>query len=119
LVVGQHLMQAASDIFLGWTHGQGGRHFYLRQLRDMKIKPLVETFDPRTMFEYAVACGWTLARAHVRSGDPAMMAGYMGKSDIFDKAVAAFAKAYADQAEQDHALFKKAIRQGRIKVESD
>jgi uncharacterized protein (DUF2252 family) len=117
VVAGQHLMQAASDIFLGWTQGQAGRHFYIRQLRDMKIKPLVELFNPASMLDYAMMCGWTLARAHARSGDPAMMAGYMGKSDVFDKAIATFSKAYADQAEQDHAAFKDAIRQGRIEAQ--
>ena len=119
VIVGQHLMQAASDIFLGWTQGEGGRHFYIRQLRDMKIKPLVELFNPGTMFDYATLCGWTLARAHARSGDPAMMAGYMGKSDVVDKAIAAFSKAYADQAEQDHTAFIRAIRRGRIEVERE
>ena len=119
VVVGQHLMQAASDIFLGWTHGQGKRHFYLRQLRDMKVKPLVELFKPVDLFTYAMLCGWTLARAHARSGDPAMIAGYMGKSDVFDKALAAFGKTYADQTEKDHAAFKNAIRQGRIEVQAD
>ncbi len=119
VVVGQHLMQAASDIFLGWTHGQGKRHFYLRQLRDMKIKPVVELFKPIGLLDYAGLCGWTLARAHARSGDPAMIAGYMGKSDIFDKALAAFGKNYADQTEQDHAAFKNAIREGRIEVQAE
>jgi hypothetical protein len=119
VVVGQHLMQAASDVFLGWSKGHAGRHFYIRQLRDMKIKPLVELFNPVTMFDYATLCGRTLARAHARSGDPAMIAGYMGKSDVFDKAVAAFGKIYADQGERDHAAFEKAIRQGRIEVEPD
>jgi len=117
VVVGQQLMQAASDIFLGWTQGREGRHFYLRQLRDMKIKPLVELFKPVGLCDYAMLCGWTLARAHARSGDPAMMAGYMGKSEVFDKAVVAFSRTYADQAEQDHAAFKDAIRQGRIEVQ--
>ena len=119
VVVGQHLMQAASDIFLGWTHGQGKRHFYLRQLRDMKVKILVELFKPVDLLDYANLCGWTLARAHARSGDPAMIAGYMGKSDVFDKALVAFGKTYADQTERDHAGFKNAIRQGRIEVQGD
>jgi uncharacterized protein (DUF2252 family) len=119
VVAGQHLIQAASDILLGWTHGQGKRHFYLRQLRDMKVKPLVELFKPVNLFDYAVLCGWTLARAHARSGDPATIAGYMGKSDVFDKALAAFGKTYADQTEKDHAAFKNAIRQGRIEVQAD
>ena len=91
VVVGQRLMQSASDIFLGWTAGQRGRHFYFRQLRDMKIKFLVEIFNPATMLDYAALCGRTLARAHARSGDAAMIAGYVGKSDVFDKAVARFA----------------------------
>jgi uncharacterized protein (DUF2252 family) len=117
VVVGQRQMQAASDVFLGWTQGEAGRHFYIRQLRDMKIKPLVEVFNPATMFDYARLCGWTLARAHARSGDPAMIAGYLGKSDVFDKAVATFSELYADQAELDHAAFKKAILEDRIKVE--
>jgi uncharacterized protein (DUF2252 family) len=119
VVVGQHLMQAASDVFLAWTHGHAGRHFYIRQLRDMKIKALIELFNPATMFDYAMLCGWTLARAHARSGDPAMIAGYMGKKDVFDKAVATFSKLYADQAELDHAAFKDAVRQGRIEVQSE
>jgi uncharacterized protein (DUF2252 family) len=119
VVAGQHLMQAASDLFLGWTHGKAGRHFYLRQLRDMKIKPVVELFNPATMVDYAMLCGWTLARAHARSGDPAMIAGYMGKSDVFDNAVAAFSKLYADQVEKDHADFKNAVREERIEVQTD
>jgi NAD(P)H-dependent flavin oxidoreductase YrpB (nitropropane dioxygenase family) len=85
----------------------------------MKIKPLVELFNPATMFDYAMMCGWTLARAHARSGDPAMIAGYMGKSEVFDKAVATFSKLYADQAEQDHAAFKSAIRKERIEVQTE
>ena len=117
VVVGQHLMQAASDIFLGWTHDQRLGHFYLRQLRDMKMKPLVELFRPVSLCDYARLCGWTLARAHARSGNPAMIAGYMGKSDVFDKALAAFGKTYADRTEQDHTAFKNAIRQGRIEVQ--
>jgi uncharacterized protein (DUF2252 family) len=117
VVVGQHLMQAASDLLLGWTLGQGGRHFYIRQLRDMKIKPLVELFNPATMFDYAMLCGWTLARAHARSSDPAMIAGYMGKKDVFDKAIATFSELYSDQAELDHAALKDAVRKGRIEVE--
>jgi hypothetical protein len=83
----------------------------------MKLKPLVELFKPTTMIDYAEACGWTLARAHARSGDPAMIAGYLGKSDIFDVAVAKFGMNYADQAEQDHAAFMKVVRSGRIAVE--
>lgn len=117
VVVGQRLMQSSSDIFLGWTHGKRGRHFYVRQLRDMKMKVLVEVFNPKTMLDYATLCGWTLARAHAKSGDAAMIAGYLGKSDIFDRAVARFSELYADQAERDHAAFMQAIRMGRIEVE--
>jgi hypothetical protein len=111
------LMQSASDIFLGWTQSEQGRHFYLRQLRDMKMKPLVEVFNPATMLDYAALCGWTLARAHARSGDAAMIAGYVGKSDAFDRAIARFSRTYADQSERDHATFIDAIRKGRIEAQ--
>ncbi len=119
VVIGQRLMQSASDIFLGWTQGGQGRQFYVRQLRDMKMKPLVEVFNPATMLEYAVLCGWTLARAHARSGDAAMIAGYIGKSTVFDRAIARFSKGYADQAERDHTAFMDAIRSGRIEVQME
>jgi uncharacterized protein (DUF2252 family) len=118
VVAGQRLMQSASDIFLGWTFGKERRHFYIRQLRDMKMKALVEVFNPTTMLDYAMLCGWTLARAHAKSGDPAMIAGYLGKSDVFDRAIASFSEQYADQAERDHAAFMQAIRQGRIQAEA-
>jgi uncharacterized protein (DUF2252 family) len=117
VVAGIRLMQSASDIFLGWTQGKRGRHFYIRQLRDMKVKVLVEAFDPTTMVDYARLCGWTLARAHAKSGDPVMIAGYLGKSDVFERAIVDFGVSYADQAERDHAEFMKAIRDGRIEVE--
>ena len=117
VVVGQRLMQSASDVFLGWTEARRGRHFYVRQLRDMKIKPLVDRFSPGVMVDVAGICGWTLARAHARSAEPAMIAGYLGKKDRFDKAVARFSVAYADQAERDHAAFTRAIRDGRIEVQ--
>lgn len=119
VVEGQRLMQAASDLFLGWAVGRRGRHFYLRQLRDMKIKPLVEIFNRATMNDYAVLCGWALARAHARSGGAAMIAGYLGKRDVFDRAIARFARSYADQAERDHAAFVAAIRKGRIEVQME
>jgi hypothetical protein len=109
-------MQSASDLFLGWTEFADGRHFYIRQLHDMKIKPLVETFDPGLLCQYAVACGWALALAHARSGELAMIAGYLGKSDAFDKAMAGFAATYADQNERDHAALVAAIRAGRVKA---
>ena len=116
VVNGYRLMQSASDIFLGWTKGKLGRHVYIRQLRDMKLAPLVDVFSPGWMVEYAEFCGWTLARAHARSGAPAQISGYLGKSDAFDTAVAAFARAYADQSERDHAILKKAVRSGRVEI---
>ena len=119
VVVGQRLMQSASDIFLGWTAGQRGRQFYFRQLRDMKIKFLVESFNPVTMLDYAAMCGRTLARAHARSGDAAMIAGYLGGKDVFDRAIARFAQSYADQSERDHAAFMSAIRKRRIRVQME
>lgn len=116
IVMGYHLMQSASDLFLGWTEGREGRQFYLRQLRDMKIKPLVEVFTPGVMRQYAGFCGWTLARAHARSGEPARISGYLGKGDVFDEAVADFSMAYADQNERDHKALVKAARAGRLEV---
>jgi uncharacterized protein (DUF2252 family) len=116
VVVGQRLMQSASDLFLGWTSGDKGRHFYVRELRDMKLKPLVELFTPPTMQEFAMLCGWTLARAHARSGQPALISGYLGKSNQFDKAVADFAVAYADQNERDYDSLVKAARKGKIEA---
>jgi sugar/nucleoside kinase (ribokinase family) len=109
-------MQSASDIFLGWAKGPLGRHGYIRQLRDMKMGAQTELFSPGFMVEYAEACGWTLARAHARSGDSAKLSGYLGKSDVFDEAIATFASAYADQSERDHAILKKAARSGRVEV---
>jgi len=116
VVMGHRLMQAASDIFLGWSEGRGGRQFYVRQLRDAKIKPLVETFDAATMGAFAQWCGHSLACSHARSGDAAVISGYLGESDTFDKAIADFSVAYADQTERDHAALKKAARNGRLKV---
>jgi len=116
VVAGQRLMQAASDMFLGWTKGVAGRHLYIRQLRDIKISPLVETYDEPAMEKHAEHCGWALARAHAKSGDPAVISGYLGNSERFDEAVADFAVAYADQNEQDHAALLKAIGAGKIEV---
>jgi uncharacterized protein (DUF2252 family) len=116
VVNGYRLMQSASDIFLGWAKGQLGRHVYVRQLKDMKVAPLVDVFSPDWMVEYAEFCGWALAQSHARSGAPAQISGYLGKSDAFDIAIAAFANAYADQSERDHAIFKKAVRSGRVEV---
>jgi uncharacterized protein (DUF2252 family) len=116
VVEGQRLMQSASDSFLGWTQGRRGRHFYVRQLRDIKLSPIIEGFDDEILQGYAEACGWTLARAHARSGDAAMISGYMGSSGIFDEAICDFAVDYADQAERDHKAFVKAVREGRVKA---
>ena len=114
VVVGQRLMQPASDMFLGWVTDEGGADFYVRQLRDVKIKPLVETFDLELLTVYARLCGWVLARAHSKAGDEAEIAGYLGSSDQFDEAMGDFAVSYADQAERDHAALKAAVRKGLI-----
>ena len=115
-MVGQRIMQSASDLFLGWTEGQLGRQFYIRQLKDMKIKPLVETFLPTTMRNYGKLCGRILARAHARSGESAKISGYLGKKGVFDEAIADFSVAYADQAERDHETLLNAVRAGRLDV---
>ncbi len=116
VVRGCMLMQSASDLFLGWTQGRLGRHVYVRQLKDMKVKILVELFGLTDMLQYAELCGFTLARAHARSGEPAMISGYLGQRDSFDKAVAAFSIAYADQSEKDHAVLMKAVRRGDLEI---
>jgi uncharacterized protein (DUF2252 family) len=116
VVAGCKLMQASSDLFLGWTKGARGHHYYVRQLKDVKIKMLVELFTPSVMLIYAEACGWCLARAHARSGEPAKIAGYLGASDQFDEAVADFSLAYADQSERDHEVLCRAVRAGKLKV---
>ena len=116
VVNGCRLMQSASDLFLGWTVGPAGRQFYVRQLKDMKISMQVELFTQSVMTQYAELCGWTLARAHARCAQPARIAGYLGKSDTFDAAIADFSIAYADQSERDHKVLMKAIRDGRLPV---
>lgn len=120
VVAGQHLMQAASDIFLGWTRSPGAdgtdRDFYVRQLRDWKFSLPIAQMQPSGMTVYARMCGWTLARAHARSGDRIAVAAYLGRSDKFDRAVADFAEAYADQNERDYAAFKEAAKSGRVQA---
>lgn len=116
VVVGQRLMQAASDIFLGWTRSESGHDFYVRQLRDMKTAVDIEELSTSELIGYSGLCGWALARAHARSGDPVMISGYLGKSDAFERAIADFAVAYADQTERDHELFVAAVKSGRIKA---
>ncbi|MEO6575769.1 MAG: DUF2252 domain-containing protein [Polyangiaceae bacterium] len=113
VVVGQQTMQAASDIFLGWA-SNGDRHFYVRQFRDMKISYDLKNLSPKELGYGGQLCGVILARAHARSGDAATIGGYLGKCDDFDKAIAKFAVAYADQNERDHALLQKAVHDGKI-----
>ena len=119
VVVGQRLMQAASDIFLGWTRGVIGRDYYFRQLRDAKISAILEDWDVTTLKEFGKLCAWALARAHARSGDSAKIAGYMGSNTTFDDAVCEFAVEYADQNLRDYRGFVKAIREGQIPVASE
>ena len=115
VVQGQRMMQAASDIYLGWSEGLDvGRHFYWRQLRDMKGSALLEAMIPTGLTHYARICGWTLARAHARSGDPVAMAEYLGEGDEFDRSITDFSERYADQNERDYQEFVKAIRSGRL-----
>jgi uncharacterized protein (DUF2252 family) len=119
VVKGHRLMQSASDIFLGWTQDESSRHFYVRQLRDMKLKFRVEEFKAPKMVIFADWCGGTLARAHARSGEPALISGYLGKADTFDRAIADFAVSYADQVERDHESFAKAVRDGKLEAKTD
>jgi uncharacterized protein (DUF2252 family) len=117
VVVGQRMMQAASDIYLGWTRDPAdNRHYYWRQLRDMKGSADVEGMTPLALTFYASTCGWTLARAHARSGDPIAIAACLGESDAFDKSVTDFAQRYANQNERDYQQFVKAIRSGRMEA---
>jgi hypothetical protein len=122
VVEGQWLMQAAGDPFLGWLNVQGfdGEHrdFYLRQLWDWKVSADVDSFGPRDLAAYGSACGWTLARAHARSGDAIAIGAYLGGSDSFERAMAAFAESYADQNERDYAALREAADSGRIPVEA-
>ena len=115
VVEGQRLMQSASDIFLGWTKGvQDDRFFYWRQLRDMKASAVVETMTPIALTMYARMCGWTLAHAHARSGDPVALAAYLGADDAFDQAITDFSGRYADQNDSDYRAFVRAVEDGRI-----
>jgi hypothetical protein len=114
VVVGQRIMQAASDVFLGWTRTRTGRDVYVRQLRDMKMSVVIEGSDVELLRHYARMCAHALARAHARSGDAAMMSGYMGSGQTFDDAIGEFAVEYADQNRRDYRAFVNAIREGRI-----
>ena len=121
VVEGQRLMQAASDIFLGWQRVPAGldgqpRDFYVRQLWDAKASAVVEAMSPKLMAIYGEACGWTLARAHARSGDRVAIAAYLGGGDAFDRAIQTFAEAYADQNERDHQAVAEAVKAGRVEA---
>jgi len=123
VVVGQRLMQAASDIFLGWLHVESGldgqpRDFYVRQLKDWKGSAEIEQMVPEGMATYGKLCGWTLARAHARSGDRIAIAAYLGNGDSFDRAIVEFSKAYADQNERDYQALTEAVNSGRIKAQT-
>ncbi|QGZ63920.1 DUF2252 domain-containing protein [Paraburkholderia acidisoli] len=120
VVQGQRLLQAASDIFLGWTTGPSGRHFYVRQLRDMKLSVELELLDSTLLAGYARLCGWAMARAHAKSGNASIEIGaYIGKSDQFAEALVSYAFAYADQVERDYEAFVKAARKGEIVARGD
>jgi len=122
VVVGQRLMQAASDIFLGWQRNPEGmdgkpRDFYVRQLRDWKFSMEIALLRPEGLKMYGALCGWTLARAHARSGDRIAIAAYLGNSDVFDRAITKFATVYADQNERDYQSLVDAVASGRITAE--
>lgn len=114
VVTGQRMLQSASDIFLGWTRDDEGRDYYFRQLRDMRMTVDLASMSRQDWIEYVELCGWALARAHARTGDAARIAGYLGKNDTFDQAIAKFAAAYARQTERDYALLEKGIRNRRL-----
>jgi len=122
VVVGQRLMQSASDIMLGWVRLTGidgvERDFYVRQLWDGKGSAVIEAMKPATLTAYARLCGWALARAHARSGDPVAIASYLGSGDQFDRALATFAEAYADQNERDYTALRRAVDDGRLTAEN-
>lgn len=120
VVNGYRMLQPASDMFLGWTRGKAkGVHYFVRQLRDIKISPRVETFGAVEMELFAAWCGRALSLSHARSGKSALLSGYMGKGDAFDEAIASFALAYADQNESDHAALAEAVRHGRVEAVSE
>jgi len=116
VVMGQRLMQSSSDIFLGWARGRHGRDFFVRQLRDMKMAFDGTGYSVVQVRRYAELCGWTLARAHAKSGDAATISGYLGKGDAFDQALGEFSMAYADQNEKDHAALVEAVGSGKVEA---
>lgn len=119
IVMGQKLMQSASDMFLGWTNDDNGRFFYIRQLRDAKIKPVIEIMKAENMADYAKACGWALARAHARSGDPSMLSGYIGNNNEFANAISKFSILYANQNESDYNKMVQAVKDGRLPISAE
>ena len=119
VATGQRLMQAASDMFLGWVKVPDGHDYYVRQLRDMKIAVELEDLSPHLFQQYADMCGWALARSHAKAGDAAGIAGYVGASESIDDALLSYAEAYADQVERDFAVFQTAIRTGKLKTDTD
>ncbi|MGH3150344.1 MAG: DUF2252 family protein, partial [Streptosporangiaceae bacterium] len=124
VVAGQRLMQASSDIFLGWQRIEAGldgqqRDFYVRQLRDWKFSLEIETMVPAGLRMYGELCGWTLARAHARSGDRIAIAAYLGGADVFDRAITEFSAAYADQNERDYQSLLDAVVSGRVTAQRD
>jgi uncharacterized protein (DUF2252 family) len=118
VVVGQRLTQSSSDVFLGWVRGPKGRDFYVRQLRDMKVSFSVQDITPTRLRRYATYCGQALARSHAKSGNAALISGYLGKSDVFDEAVSIFAMEYAEQNKRDHEEMVRAAKTGKIVVAS-
>ncbi len=119
VVTGQRMLQAASDVFLGWTRDDDGHDYYFRQLRDMKMSVDVGKLNKNELMEYVEVCGWALARAHARTGDAARIGGYLGKKDVFDEAVRKFAIGYADQTERDHQTLVKAVRAGKLRASAN
>jgi len=120
VVEGQRLMQAASDLFLGWTKGPFGRHFYMRQLRDVKLSAQIELMDGDLLGRYASLCGWVLARAHAKaSGLAAEVSGYLGRSNRMADVMVGYANGYADQVERDYDQFVAACRSGRLEARTD
>ena len=123
VVTGQRLMQATSDIFLGWLRVDAGldgqrREFYVRQLKDWKGSAVIEQMRPAGMAAYGRLCGWTLARAHARSGDRIAIASYLGSGSSFDRAIVQFSQAYAEQNERDYKELAKAVKSGRVMAET-
>ena len=114
VVSGQRILQAASDVLLGWAVGPAGRHFYIRQLQDQKGSAVIEAMTQDDLVTWGRLCGWALARGHARSGDPVAIAAYLGDDNAVDHALADFAAAYADQNEKDHAALLEAIKSGRV-----